>query len=152
MSFPTLVSGQDEYPTNFDCEYQVTAPRTEGSCYEIHIEHPFSLETSRSCRNDRLEIFNILNAADISMDPAADDTTAVLCGNGMFYILESQTGNPSCPIALRIIKIIAFIFESHFRTCFLGNQCNRKAKLFCQSRFGDFGYNLNYGSNSFSNI
>ena len=85
MSFSTLVSGQDEYPTNFDCEYQVTAPRTEGSCYEIHIEHPFSLETSRSCRNDRLEIFNILNAADISMDPAADDTTAVLCGNGMFY-------------------------------------------------------------------
>merc|ERR1712142_545565 len=73
--------GQDEYPTNFDCEYQVTAPRTEGSCYEIHIEHPFSLETSRSCRNDRLEIFNILNAADISMDPAAEDTTAVLCGN-----------------------------------------------------------------------
>ena len=78
----TVFPGQDDYPTNFDCEYQVTAPRTEGSCYEIHIEHPFSLETSRSCRNDRLEIFNILNAADISMDPAAEDTTAVLCGNG----------------------------------------------------------------------
>ena len=88
-TFSTLISGQDEYPTNFDCEYQVTAPRTEGSCYEIHIEHPFSLETSRSCRNDRLEIFNILNAADISMDPAADDTTAVLCGNGKFYISVS---------------------------------------------------------------
>ena len=69
-----------------------------------------------------------------------------------FIFLESQTGNPSCPIALRIIKIIAFIFESHFRACFLGNQCNRKAKLFCQSRFGDFGCNLNYGSISFSNI
>ena len=88
-AFSTLISGQDEYPTNFDCEYQVTAPRTEGSCYEIHIEHPFSLETSRSCRNDRLEIFNILNAADISMDPTADDTTAVLCGNGKFYIAIS---------------------------------------------------------------
>ena len=82
QSYPNRFSGQDDYPTNFDCEYQVTAPRTEGSCYEIHIEHPFSLETSRSCRNDRLEIFNILNAADISMDPAAEDTTAVLCGNG----------------------------------------------------------------------
>jgi len=73
--------GSDDYPTNFDCEYLVTAPRTDGSCYEIHIEHPFALETSRSCRNDRLEIFNIENARDITMDPSADEKTAVVCGN-----------------------------------------------------------------------
>jgi len=73
--------GMENYPTNFDCEYVVTAPRAPGSCYEVHIEHPFSLETSRSCRNDRLEIFDILNAGDISMDPDADPHTVVICGN-----------------------------------------------------------------------
>ena len=82
--------GSDNYPTNFDCEYLVTAPRTEGSCYEIHIEHPFALETSRSCRNDRLEIFNIENARDITKDQQADEKTAVICGNGKYALTRKN--------------------------------------------------------------
>ena len=61
-----------------------------GSCYEVHIEHPFELETSRSCRNDRLELFNIQNAKDINMDMNAANTTAVLCGNGNINSTECR--------------------------------------------------------------
>jgi hypothetical protein len=78
--------GEDNYPHNFDCFYEVDAPRAEHSCYEIHIEAPFSLETSRSCKHDRLELFDIQNAGVITMDHEATalsaGTTAVLCGNG----------------------------------------------------------------------
>lgn len=78
--------GEENYPSNFDCSYEIDAPRAEGSCYEIHIETPFSLETSRSCRHDRFELFNIQNAGVITMDhaftEASGGTAAVLCGNG----------------------------------------------------------------------
>jgi len=77
--------GEENYPNNFDCHYEVEAPRAPDSCYEIHIETPFSLETSRSCNHDRLELHNIQNAAVITMDheytQRMGGTTAVLCGN-----------------------------------------------------------------------
>ena len=78
--------GMDNYPQNFDCEYAVEAPRAPDSCYEIHIENPFSLETSRACSHDRLELYNVQNAGVITMDHeftrAMGGTTAVLCGDG----------------------------------------------------------------------
>ena len=116
--------GSDNYPTNFDCEYLVTAPRTEGSCYEIHIEHPFALETSRSCRNDRLEIFNIENARDITMDQEADQKTAVICGNGK-YKEEPSIRNP-VKHNLRASVLSSFTVVTGF---------NRKAKTIVKHLF-----------------
>ena len=84
--------GMDNYPQNFDCEYAVEAPRAPDSCYEIHIENPFSLETSRACSHDRLELYNVQNAGVITMDHeftrAMGGTTAVLCGDGMEFKLQ----------------------------------------------------------------
>ena len=80
--------GEENYPHNFDCTYEIDAPRAVGSCYEIHIETPFSLETSRACQHDRVELYNIQNPMVITMDhaftAASNNTAAVLCGNGKF--------------------------------------------------------------------
>ena len=50
------------YPSNFDCTYEFETVRAEGSCYEVLLEYPFGLEASANCKNDRLEIYDVLNA------------------------------------------------------------------------------------------
>jgi len=50
------------YPTNFDCTYEFETIRAEGSCYEVLLEHPFGIEASSGCQNDRLEIHGVINS------------------------------------------------------------------------------------------
>ena len=51
-----------DYPSNFDCTYEFETVRAEGSCYEVLLENPFGVEASANCRNDRLEIYDVINA------------------------------------------------------------------------------------------
>ena len=61
LSSPWREHGHD-YPSNFDCTYEFETVRAEGSCYEVLLENPFGVEASANCRNDRLEIYDVINA------------------------------------------------------------------------------------------
>ena len=61
LSSPWREHGVD-YPSNFNCTYEFETVRAEGSCYEVLLERPFGIEASANCQNDRLEIFDVLNA------------------------------------------------------------------------------------------
>ncbi|CAG5104677.1 Oidioi.mRNA.OKI2018_I69.chr1.g1444.t1.cds [Oikopleura dioica] len=72
-----------DYPSNFNCTYEFETVRAEGSCYEVLLEKPFGIEASANCQNDRLEIFDVLNADQVNMDHSSTRPAgaAVMCGD-----------------------------------------------------------------------
>ncbi|CAG5105764.1 Oidioi.mRNA.OKI2018_I69.chr1.g2431.t1.cds [Oikopleura dioica] len=82
LSSPWREHGHD-YPSNFDCTYEFETVRAEGSCYEVLLENPFGVEASANCRNDRLEIYDVINADQVNMDHSATRPAgaAVMCGD-----------------------------------------------------------------------
>ena len=85
------------YPNNFDCTYEFEMVRADGGCFGVVIEHPFGMEHSVDCENDRLEIFGVVNADEgefeiikiiqfsykVNMDHSGSRPagSAVLCGD-----------------------------------------------------------------------